>query len=93
MEYVIIRSGISLLAFYDFLPSQISRFGLSARSMTWGGYRTFRNLILVANNDEIIDTTNQSEPLKRIKKKIVSKILSLTSYEINEAFREKWATS
>lgn len=71
MEYVIIRSRISLLAFDDFLPSQIrarSRLLGEINDVRW--VSTFRNLILVVNNDKIIDTANQSEPiLKDFKKK------------------------
>lgn len=70
MEYVIIRSRISLRAFNDFLPSQIrarSRLLDEINDVRW--VSTFRDLILVPNNSKIIDTTNRSKPLKRFKKK------------------------
>lgn len=90
MEYVIIRSRISLRAFNDFLPSQIrarSRLLGEINDVRW--VSTFRDLILVPNNGKIIDTTNRSKPLKRFKKKIISKILFEKSEQLFKGARKK----
>lgn len=91
MEYVIIRSRISLRAFNDFLPSQIrarSRLLGEINDVRW--VSTFRDLILVPNNGKIIDTTNRSKPLKRFKKKIISKILFEKSEQLFKGARKKF---
>lgn len=92
MEYVIIRSRISLRAFNDFLPSQIrarSRLLGEINDVRW--ISTFRDLILVPNNGKIIDTTNRSKPLKRFKKKkIISKILFEKSEQLLKRARKKF---
>lgn len=92
MEYVIIRSRISLRAFNDFLPSQIrarSRLLGKINDVRW--ISTFRDLILVPNNGKIIDTTNRSKPLKRFKKKkIISKILFEKSEQLLKGARKKF---
>lgn len=91
MEYVIIRSRISLRAFNDFLPSQIrarSRLLGEINDVMW--VSTFRDLILVPNNGKIIDTTSRSKPLKRFKKKIISKILFEKSEQLLKRARKKF---
>lgn len=91
MEYVIIRSRISLRAFNDFLPSQIrarSRLLGEINDVRW--VSTFRDLILVPNNGKIIDTTNRSKSLKRFKKKIISKILFEKSEQLFKRARKKF---
>lgn len=91
MEYVIIRSRISLRAFNDFLPSQIrarSRLLGEINDVRW--VSTFRDLILVPNNGKIIDTTNRPKPLKRFKKKIISKILFEKSEQLLKGARKKF---
>lgn len=91
MEYVIIRSRISLRAFNDFLPSQIrarSRLLGEINDVRW--ISTFRDLILVPNNGKIIDTTNRSKPLKRFKKKIISKILFEKSEQLFKGAKKKF---
>lgn len=92
MEYVIIRSRISLRAFNDFLLSQIrarSRLLGKINDVRW--ISTFRDLILVPNNGKIIDTTNRSKPLKRFKKKkIISKILFEKSEQLLKGARKKF---